>query len=236
MARPLPSPVRPLPRADFRWTWAPESTGAQRPWFRVYHQASHTPDGVTFRSYGPLHRFDHHTPPFRAPALDPAGRSVLYVGEDLATAACEVFGQAGVAPLCSRRRISQVVPTREVQTYAMDTPGAAMALGALPALADADLPRERTQEWARAIYEDQPAREKIEGIRYRTAYYGGTSLVLWDCPDAVAVARDAAGQPLVLPLVHDAVRLRLVKALLPLNIPVTLVADTSCRECVDDPL
>lgn len=160
---------------------------------------------------------------------------MLYVGEDLATAACEVFGQAGVAPLCSRRRISQVVPTREVQTYAMDTPGAAMALGALPALADADLPRDRTQQWARAIYEDQPAGEKVEGIRYRTACYGGTSLMLWDCPEAVAGARDAAGGPLDLPLVHDTVRRKLLKALLPLHIPVTLIADADCRECRDNP-
>lgn len=31
-----------------------------------------------------------------------------------------------------------------------------MGIGALPSLATGDYPRGRTQQWARAIYEDQP--------------------------------------------------------------------------------
>lgn len=37
-------------------------------------------------------------------------------------------------------------------------------------------------------------------------------------------------------LVHDTVRWQLLKALLPLHIPVTLIADGDCRECRDNPL
>ena len=57
---------------------------------------------------------------------------------------------------------------------------------ALLAPAYADLPRERTEQWARAIYEDQSAGEKVEELRYRTACYGRTSLVLRDGPEVVA--------------------------------------------------
>jgi RES domain len=55
-----------------------------------------------------------------------------------------------------------------------------MAIGALPALCDGNEKRDLTQQWARAIYEDQPAWRRVTGIRYRSAYNGGISLALWD--------------------------------------------------------
>jgi len=66
----------------------------------VYHHSRQTRRGDSARGFGPLARFDPHTPPAAAPGLDPARRSVLYAGQDLATSACEVFGEAGEARLC----------------------------------------------------------------------------------------------------------------------------------------
>jgi hypothetical protein len=40
-----------------------------------------------------------------------------------------------------------------------------MAIGALPALGDGNEARSLTQQWARAIYEDQPAGPEITGMR-----------------------------------------------------------------------
>lgn len=231
MAKPLPMPDRPLPEADYRWMWEPAAGGADEPWFRIYHRAIHTPDGVTFRQYGPLYRFDHHTPPFDDPQEDPEGRSVLYVAPNLATSACEVFGETGVAALCSNRRVAQVRPTREIVTFDLAQPGSAMDIGALPTLATGDLPRELTQAWAQAIYEDNPTSGKVEGIRYHTAYFGDISLVLWDCPDAVETLIDSAGMPLDLPLSHPDVRLQLIRALEPRGISVTSMSDADCPEC-----
>ncbi|EOM74358.1 hypothetical protein Rrhod_4356 [Rhodococcus rhodnii LMG 5362] len=186
---------------------------------------------MTFRAHGPLARFDHHTPPFGEPAMDPDGRSVIYLGVDLATAACEVFGEAGVAPLCSNWRVARVRPVREIDTYDLDEPGAAMAIGALPALATGHEDRDLTQQWARAIYEDQPAATKVEGIHYRSAYRGGRSLALWNCSGDVEVATNLHGQPLDLPLHRNPGRGLLLKALRGTNIPVTPVPDADCVKC-----
>jgi hypothetical protein len=38
------------------------------------------------------------------PMIDESGRRILYVGEDLATSASEVFGEAGIAAICPRYR------------------------------------------------------------------------------------------------------------------------------------
>lgn len=230
MAKPLDPPDRPLPDADYRWIWTP-ADGAAAPWYRVYHRTVHVPDGVTFRTFGPLNRFDHHTPPITAKAIDPEGRSVSYFGVDLATAACEVFGQAGVAPVCPGFRVALVRPAREIVTYDLARPNAAMAIGAVPALASGNEDRELTQQWAQAIYEDQPAATKVDGIRYRTAYRGDYSIALWDCPDAVEVALGKNGQPLDIPLNVGRGRQLLLKALDGTGIPVTSVAAADCTKC-----
>ncbi len=78
--------------------------------------------------------------------------------------------------------------------------GAAQAIGALPSLAIGNEPRPLTQEWARAIYVDQPAGPDVTGIRYRMAYNFGSSLALWDCDDGVEIVSDAYGQPPSMPL------------------------------------
>lgn len=230
MAKPLDLPGRPLPAADFQWTWTPDA-GAASPWFRIYHRSANTPDGVTFRSFGPLNRFDHHTPPITAKAIDPEGRSVIYYAVDLATAACEVFGEEGFASVCSNFRVTLVRPVREIVTYDLDQPGAAMAIGAVPALASGHEDRELTQKWAQAIYEDQPAATKVEGIHYRTAYRDNHSIALWDCPDAVEVALDGKGQPLDIPLKDGRGRQLLLNALDGSGIPVSFIADDDCKQC-----
>lgn len=71
--------------------------------------------------------------------------------------------------------------------------GAAMAIGALPALGDGNEARSLTQQWARAIYEDQPAGPEITGIHYRSGYNSGQALALWDCDADVEVVPDDGG-------------------------------------------
>ncbi len=230
MVRALSAPVRPLPSARFRWAWTPRPPAAVWQWCRVYHRGVHTPDGVSFRSYGPLYRFDHHhaaTPPRE----DEAGREILYVGEDLATSACEVFGEAGVATICPNYRVSIVAPTGTVSVFDLAERGAAMAIGALPSLAVGNETRALTQLWARAIYEDKPAGRAIYGVRYLSAYNGGFSLALWDCADRVEIVRDSAGEFQDLPLSDPRVLNRLQVQLRQRRIAVTTVAESDCAQC-----
>lgn len=92
--------------------------------------------------------------------MDTTGRRVLYVGEDLATSACEVFGDAGIAAICPNYRVAIIAPTITLAMFNLAAKGAAMAIGALPALGDGNEARSITQQWPRAIYEDQPAKSR----------------------------------------------------------------------------
>ena len=94
MVKPLGRPDRPLPQGGATYTWRWRSTRLDK-WFwcRVYHRGQRSPRGDTARVYGALARFDPHTPPMGTPGPDPDGRTVIYVGADLATSACEVFGE-----------------------------------------------------------------------------------------------------------------------------------------------
>lgn len=230
MVRPLDPPTRPLPRAArYTWQWKPRSPTARSWWWcRVYHHSHHTPDGVTFRRYGPLSRFDHHHPA-TPPAVDASGRRVLYVGSDLATSACEVFGEAGIAAVCPRYRVSIVEPARSLTMFNLARSGAAMAIGALPALSTGSERRALTQQWARAIFEDRPAGPAVDGVRYRSAYNDGIALALWDCDRDVRVVR--AGGVQDLPLDDPRVLRRLQVAMSERGIDVTTVAETGCPTC-----
>ena len=232
--RPLPGPTRPLPTGGTTWAWRWQTPTAGRPWSwcRVYHRdAAQTPTGDTPRGYGPLARFDPHTRPPDAPGVDPTGRSVLYVGADLATAASEVFGVAGEALLCDRWRVCLLRPTRRLVLFDLTAPGAAMAIGALPSLADGFHPRALTQRWARAIYEDNPTGFHVDGIRYRSAYNSGLALALWDSRGHLAVPADSAGRAQDFALTHPAVLNRLTTAMTDRRITVTIAAAGRCPRC-----
>ncbi|BBZ01561.1 hypothetical protein MCHIJ_09980 [Mycolicibacterium chitae] len=196
----------------------------------MYHRGPHTPDGTTFRQFGPLHRLDHHQAA-NPPQLDPEGRRVLYVGADLATSASEVFGEAGIAEVCPRYRVSVLAPSTPVPLFDLTKPGAAMTIGALPTLADGNEARELTQQWARAIYEDQPAGPTIRGVRYRTAYNFGHSLALWDCDDRIAVVHDSAGRQQDHALRHPGIFARFQVEMRKRHISVATVTESDCTLC-----
>jgi hypothetical protein len=190
---------------------------------------------VTFRRYGPKARFDHQHPA-DPPVEDPTGRRVLYVGEDLATSACEVFGDAGIAAICPFYRVAIIAPTTTLAMFNLVAKGAAMAIGALPALGDGNEPRSLTQQWARAIYEDKPAGPEIAGIHYRSGYNSGEALALWDCDGDVEVVRDHHGHQQDIALDDPRILARLQVQLRRRQINVTTVTSSECNECKKDAL
>lgn len=142
-----------------------------------------------------------------------------------------MFGEAGVATICPRYRVSVVTPTRPLRLFDLASMGAAMAIGALPTLADGNEPRSLTQQWARAIFEDQPAGRDVCGVRYRTAYNFGHSLALWDCDDSVEIMRDSAGRVQDLALDHPAVLGRFQVEMDKRLISVTTIPESDCSIC-----
>lgn len=233
MVRPLDPPTRPLTGGTKPWTWTWRAPTATRPWqyCRIYHKGPHSPHGTAHRPYGPLYRFDPHTPDPANPELCPDGRTVLYVGADLATSASEVFGEAREAALCPRYRVALLRPTRRIRLQDLISEGAAMSIGALPALSDGHLPRPHTQKWARAICEDQPS-GAVRGIVYRSAYNAARALALWNCEDSVetvVVRGRAQDYALSSPQMYGT----MLTAMAERRIGVTLISSAQCRACPD---
>ena len=198
-------------------------------------KASTHPTALPSGSTGPAARFDHHHPA-DPPVIDTTGRRILYVGEDLATWACEVFGDAGIAAICPTYRVAIIASTTKLVMYDLAAEGVAMAIGALPALSDGNEARSLTQQWARAIYEDQPAGPETTGIHYRSGYNSGESLGLWDCDADVEVVHDDAGHLQGMALADPRILLRLEVELRWRQITVTTVPSSDCNECKKEPL
>lgn len=157
---------------------------------------------------------------------------MLYVGAALATSASEVFGEAGEALLCPAWRVALVRPTRALTLFDLTAPGAALSIGALPSLADGDYPRAVTQAWARAIYEDNPTGARVDGIRYRSAYNGGSALALWDCANEISVVAASTGRaPQDFQLTHPLVLARLLEEMAKRRIRITEVGSNDCPRC-----
>lgn len=127
-------------------------------------------------------------------------------------------------------RVAVLRPIRRMQLLDLVAPGSAMSIGALPILADGPHPRALTQAWARAISEDHPAGAPVQGIRYRSAYNGGTALVLWGerLPVAPVVPKgDLPDYALQEPEIFG----RLVTALGHRRIALTTVSPDGCSIC-----
>lgn len=219
MVRHLPAPVRPLAGGN-DWTWHP-----QERWVRIYHRDDRTPSAATPRPFGPLLRFDHHTPPFAAPAVCPDGRTVVYAARTLRTSGGEVFGDAGEATVCPHLRAAVVRPARATVVQDVQANGS-MLIGALPALGTADVPRTETQAWARAVYEDRPASPLVAGIRWSGAHDEGPCVALWDTAPGFVVVQDV-------PLLAPAVFRRFIVAMRELDIEVAVVPADGCVRCRD---
>lgn len=231
MVKPLPVPDRPLTGGrHWQWSWRVPTARSPWAWCRIYHRSTHTPDGITHRTWGPLHRLDPQLPTATGkPGPCPEGRSVLYVAANLLTAVGEVFGDLTAAEVCSNYRIALLRPIDPIDVLDVRGQGAAMAIGTLPSLATGDYPRTRTQEWARAIYEDHPAPRKIHGVYYNAAHTNGPALALWDTDGQVEVVRDRAGVEQDLALVDPLVWPRVVTAAVRLGIRARAVR--ACAQC-----
>lgn len=219
MVRHLRAPVRPL-HGGSSWTWHP-----QERWVRIYHQDDRTPSADARRAFGPLLRFDHHTPSFAAPAVCPMGRTVVYAAKTLRTCGGEVFGDADEAAICPHFRAAVVRPARSVVVQDVQANGS-MLIGALPALGTADVPRTETQAWARAVYEDRPASPLVAGIRYTSAHDEGPSVALWDGSPRLVVVQDV-------PLADPAMFRLFTVAMRELKLEVSVVPSDACVRCRD---
>ncbi len=155
---------------------------------------------------------------------------MLYVAKGLRTALGEVFGDYPEAGVCPDLRVALLRPVEPLAVLNLRGEATAMRIGALPSLATGDYPRARTQQWARAIYEDQPvAGTTVRGVYYDAAHTRGAALALWDTDGAVEVVRDGAGAPQDFALADPAIWPRAVAAAVSIGLRADLVQ--SCPSC-----
>lgn len=210
-----PDPESPLPVGN-RFQWA--STDDY--WFRIYHEDRFARGANIARTYGPQARFDHHQHTLAAPAIDTSGRSVIYVGANLYTAAAEVF-RRDPALICPHFRVAQVSPVKDVLVQDLLGLGARL-IDARPLLCDTE-DYELSTKWARAIHQDHA---DIEGIRYSAAQGGGReSIVLWERAATLTVISD---HPLAGPEMEDRIRTVLGR----LGVRAKFIPERSCTRCL----
>jgi len=155
---------------------------------------------------------------------------VLYVAGSIATALGEVYGDTFAAEVCPNTRVALLRPAIPIAVLDLRSEGSAMRIGALPSLATGAHPRERTKEWARAIYEDQPVRGRtVRGVYYDAAHTNGPALALWDAAGDVAVIQDARGGEQDFALADPRLWPRVVAATHQVGMRADLV--TRCDQC-----
>jgi hypothetical protein len=182
------------------------------PLVRVFTVAGrHQQQWDTFRHTGPLPhaRFDPHQPGPRGRPTDSA-EGVLYFGLTARTSVAEVFQDTSIVDRVTRRPFIVVFrPTRALRLLDL--------AGLWPTRAGASQeissgPRERTQEWARAI---RAAHPDLDGLWYRSSMDSGHPAVcLWDPPsgDAIPNSPDA-----LVPLDHPGLDIPLARICQELN-------------------
>jgi RES domain len=159
---------------------------------------------------------------------------VIYLAESLATSGAEVFGDTFAAAVCPQLFVGRVIPTALIEVQDLVGNGA-MLLGASQVLAAGDNRRSDTQEWARAIYEDNPPGRPVAGIRYSGAHDSGTCLALWDRAISLDIASTRTGQPADLPLYSPDVWHHFVKAMADRSVVVTRIDAADCSSCQRNP-
>lgn len=229
-----PAPVRPL-TGGVDWLWHSldsldfPNDDSQGPWVRIWHHGPRTPSGHYRRTYGPFSRFDHHEPDPAGNAQEsPSGRSILYVARTLRGALVEVFGDLPAAAICSNYRLSLLMPVAVHQAQDLRSNGC-MAIGALPGLCTAALPRQETQACGQAIYEDRPAGPDTSGIVYPGAHDFSSCQAVFDSSPPIELVSGTSMPPAGVSLTR--IRGRVQKELRAAGIRAEWISRAACKTC-----
>jgi hypothetical protein len=189
---PEPSPP-PATFTDVDPTWHALRRGGHL--VRTYSPAPYGTRPTTFRTTGPIARFDHHRPDH----LDVKGRDrhrgILYAAPTVLCCLGESFGDAGSVTLAGHR-VARLDLTADLRLLDLRGP-AATGVGTAPGLS-AITQRAVTQAWARWLY-DHPALAPADGLIYAAFHSGADAVALWEraqlkvrCPRGAHWALDAA--------------------------------------------
>lgn len=129
---------------------------------------------MTFRNWGPLHRFDHHRGD--VPHIDPE-RGIYYAAFTLSGCLVECFGDTGVIEI-REERVCRLDIVRSLTLLDLRGSGA-MKAGSVAALAKT-AERRLSQEWSRYFYEQEVLYSTVDGLIYFNAHNDEEAIVLYE--------------------------------------------------------
>jgi hypothetical protein len=133
---------------------------------RIFDPTKYGTSALTWRYFGPLHRFDHQRSEFSHPQIDDE-RGIYYAALTLSSCVVECFGDSG-SIVIEEQCVASIEVTRSLRLLDLRRNGA-MKAGSVAALAKtAD--RELSQAWSRYFYEQEEIYGKIDGIIYFNAH------------------------------------------------------------------
>jgi len=143
---------------------------------RVFDPTHYGTQALTFRFYGPIHRFDHHRGGINNPGNDPE-RGIYYTALTLSGCLVECFGDTRTIEI-TEQSICYVEISRHLKLLDLRKEGA-MRSGANAALAKiAD--RSLSQEWSRYFYENENIYTSIDGLIYYNAHNDEKAIALYE--------------------------------------------------------
>jgi RES domain len=143
---------------------------------RIFDPSVHNQTVLTFRTFGPLRRFDHHRA-FGDAAAEDAERGIYYAAFDLEGCIVEVYGDTKVVDY-GEKQVASPVLTRDLQLLDLRRRGA-MRAGSVAALSqNADYGP--SQHWSRYFYEHPEIYGPVDGILYASAHNEGDLIAIYE--------------------------------------------------------
>ena len=161
---------------------------------RIFDPTSYGTQSLTFRTFGPINRFDHQQTSPNGNRTQDLERGIYYAGLTLSCCLVECFGDTGVIEL-KDQQICRIQLTRDLTLLDLKDNGA-MRAGSVAALAKvAD--RSLSQAWSRYFYEQASLYGQIDGISFRNAHNDEEAIALYEraqsalfCPDTQIMRLD----------------------------------------------
>jgi len=166
---------------------------------RIFDPNSYATQALTFRNYGPLHRFDHHRG--SKPRVDQE-REIYYAAFTLSSCLVECFGDTGIIEI-KGQQVAFVEVIRPLKLLDLRDSGA-MRAGSVSALAKVS-DRRLSQEWSRFFYEQVDIYDKLDGLIFYNAHNDEEAIALYErsscglsCPDTeVMILNDPQLRPAI---------------------------------------
>jgi len=145
--------------------------------FRIFTPGRYNTKALTFRDFGPLHRFDHHRPAHNSQPKIDSQRGIYYAALTLRTCLIEIFGDTGAIAI-DKQKVARPIVTSPIKL--LDLRGfRAIKAGSVAAVS---MIRERnlTQEWSRYFYKRTNIYSLIDGLIYSSAHNGEEAIALYE--------------------------------------------------------